>query len=87
VDIQVLMRHFGFDVADTKNWPLIKAMFAAKRVPLSLLGNVKEYREFHRSDFQAVKDSLKPGVKLDKFDDYFDDVVRLCERLEPVGDA
>jgi hypothetical protein len=87
VDIQVLMRHFGFDLADTKNWPLIKAMFATNRVPLSLLSKVKEYREFHRSDFQAVKDSLKPGVKLDEFDDYFDDIVRLCERLETLRNA
>ncbi len=87
VDIQVLMRRFGFDLAEAEHWPLIKAMFAAKRVPLSLLSNVKEYREFHRSDFQVVKDSLKPGVKLDEFDDYFDDIVRLCERLETLGDS
>jgi hypothetical protein len=87
VDIEVLMRHFGFDLASVEHWPLIKAIFAAKRVPLFLLSRVKEYREFHRTDFQAVKDSLKPGVKLDEFDDYFDDVVRLCERLETLGDS
>jgi hypothetical protein len=85
VDIQILMRHFGFDIAEAKHLPLIKAIFAAKRVPLALLSKVKDYREFHRSDFQAVKDSLKPGVKLDEFDEYFDDIIRLCDRLEAIG--
>jgi hypothetical protein len=87
VDVEILMRRFGFDLAESKFWPLITAIFAAKRVPLSLLNKVKDYREFHRADFQAVKDAVKPGVKLDEFDDYFDDMVRLCERLEPLWNS
>jgi hypothetical protein len=86
-DIAVLMRRFSFDLAEREHWRLIETMFAAKKVPLKLLGKVKDYREFHRSDFQAVKDALKPGVKLDEFDEYFDDVVRLCERLEALWNA
>jgi Nucleotidyl transferase AbiEii toxin, Type IV TA system len=83
VDIHLLMRHFGFDLAVAEHWPLIRATFEAKRVPLELLGRIGEYREFHRSDFPAVKDSAKPGVKLNEFDDYFDDVLQLCDRLKP----
>jgi hypothetical protein len=45
---------------------------------------VPEQREFHRPDFVAVRDAVKPGVKLKDFDFYFDFVVDLCQRLEPL---
>lgn len=81
IDISGLARRFGFDLADPKHGEILDAVFAAKRVSVSLLEKVKDYREFHRSNFAAVQDSVKAGVQLDDFDVYFDEIVRLCERI------
>jgi hypothetical protein len=81
VDIQVLIERFSIEMVHAGNLDLLRRVFAAKKVPLALLGNVAVYRDFHRADFQAVKDSVKPGVALEEFDFYFDFVVALCSRL------
>lgn len=65
---------------------LVVSTFKVKRVPLAFLKNVNEYREFHRSDFQKVKDSLKAGEVTEDFDYYFDFVLRICERLKSLWD-
>lgn len=64
---------------------LLVSTFKAKRVPLSFLKYVGNYREFHRSDFQKVKDSLKAGDAGEDFDFYFDFVLRISERLKSLG--
>jgi hypothetical protein len=81
VDIRVLIERFSIELAHPDNLDLLRLTFAAKKVPLSLLANLAPYRDFHRPDFQAVKDSVKPGVTLEVFDFYFDYVVALGGRL------
>jgi hypothetical protein len=81
VDIRVLVERFSIELVHPDNLDLLRLTFAAKKVPLSLLANLAPYRDFHRPDFQAVKDSVKPGVTLEEFDFYFDYVVALAERL------
>ena len=66
---------------------LLVKTFNVKRVPLAFLKKVGDYREFHRSDFQRVKDSLKRGDAGEDFDFYFDFVLRICERLKPLWDV
>jgi len=66
---------------------LLENTFSAKRVPLHLLNNVGDYREFHLNDFQKVKDSLKAGDGVEDFDFYFDFVLRICERLKSLRDV
>jgi len=79
-------RHFGtkpkIEINSRKNIELLKCIFNAKRVPLKLIGDIGNYREFHRQDFDAVKDTMKPGIKLKDFDFYFDYTIRICEPLK-----
>jgi hypothetical protein len=67
VDIHALVTQRGIDMSTQENSKLIFHMFGAKRVPLALLGLIGKYREFHRMDFQAVKDTVRPGVMLAEF--------------------
>lgn len=82
VDIYVLIEHYRIDVTTPSNTDLLKRIFNAKRVPLMLLGEIEEYREYHRPDFAAVRDTVKPGTTLQDFDFYFDYVVSLCGALK-----
>ncbi len=81
-DIHTVMEHFGIDLTTAKNRDLIRDVFAAKRVPLRLLGEMHKYREFHRHDFIAVENTLKPGEHIQGFDFYFDYVLERCEGLQ-----
>ena len=85
VDIYGFVEQFNLDLTGPDNYTLLKNIFHAKRVPLDFLGQVHKYRAFHQADFQAVLDTVKPGVVLEPFDFYFDYVVDLCERLEALG--
>jgi hypothetical protein len=81
VDIRILIERFSIVLVHPNNLELLRRTFAAKNAPLTLLANMGLYRDFHRPDFQAVKDSVKPGVTLEEFDFYFDYVVALGDRL------
>ena len=59
---------------------LVRAIFEAKRVPISLLTKIKETREFHAVDWPSV-DQAVVGPR-HSFDHYFDFVVDLVSNLE-----
>lgn len=80
-DIYTIVTVCGIDLLNDCNRRLIADVFAAKRVPLSHLRRLEDYREAHRDDFVAVKDTLKPGVEIRDFDFYFDFVKSICDRL------
>ena len=73
----MVAEQFHVNLGTGENRALLKRAFGAKRVPLQLLGRIKDHREFHRAGFPAVEDTLKPGENLRGFDFYFDYVVRL----------
>ncbi|HUU45321.1 MAG TPA: nucleotidyl transferase AbiEii/AbiGii toxin family protein [Acidobacteriota bacterium] len=81
-DIWVLVDAFGLDVTESEFHDLVRSVFAAKRVPLLLLGSIRGTREFHRSDFEAVRDTVDPGFDLKDFDFYFNYVVRIADLLK-----
>jgi len=81
LDIYTLIHHFKLNMETPENLELIKLIFKAKRVPVELIGKIKDFREFHQADFQSVKDTVKAGVTLRDFDFYFDFVVNLAARL------
>jgi len=68
VDIHTLVTGRMIDMGTEQNRSLLTHMFEAKKVPLALLGLIGSYREFHRKDFSAVKDTVKAGVTLEEFD-------------------
>jgi hypothetical protein len=84
VDIAALIEHFQLDVTGERAQATLRQMFAMKRVPLSLLGLVGTTRELHAQGFESVKATMRPGVRLHSFDEYFDGVLALCQRLQPL---
>jgi len=82
VDIDVVSRHFriAFDSSDFKE--TITVVFAAKRVPLRLIGKIGETREFHAVGFPGLRDTVKENVVLEEFDAYVDRLVVNCRSLE-----
>jgi hypothetical protein len=86
IDIHTIMTAFTIDLTTGQNRELLAQIFACKRVDRVLLRSVGRYREFHRTNYDAVLDTVKPGVKLKRFDFYVDYVLDLIGHLEPLGD-
>lgn len=63
---------FRFDAPETAG--LTKLIFAAKNVSLSLIGKIKNQREFHRIDWPSVRGAV--AQPLEDFDFYFEFVLR-----------
>lgn len=80
-DIYILLENFPVDLNNETVKDLLKIIFAAKKVPLGYINKVINQREFHRTDFNSVKDTVKSGVDLREFDFYFDYVM---DRLQSI---
>lgn len=80
-DIFSVKQHFNINPLATENLELLKNIFAAKEVPLDLIKYVITQKEFHRPDFDSIRDTVKPGTKLRSYDFYFDFVVDLTAKL------
>jgi len=80
-DIHTVLEHFKIDLTTPQNLDLMKRIFKAKEVSLELISLVSNSREFHRPDFKAVENTVKPEVTIKDFDYYFDYVLRQCELL------
>lgn len=79
-DIYAIVTRRAVDLSLPENLELFRHIFGAKRVPLALLARISESREFHRPDWDAVRDSVQ-GVVFE-FDIYFDFVLDQVSRLE-----
>src|SRR5262249_54311202 len=77
-DIHALIVEGGVDLGSDED--LVRAIFAAKEVPLALLGRIGEHREFHRVDWPRVRDSVSGDLR--DFDFYFDFVLDRVNRLK-----
>jgi hypothetical protein len=82
LDIHTLIDARGIDVGSEENRTLLRNVFAAKRVPLELLGRVHGHREFHRGNYPAVRETVRPGIQVEDFDFYFDFVLEQVGRLK-----
>ena len=83
-DLTTLCEHFRLDLTSRENIEALKAVFAAKRVPLHMIGMIPACREQHRPDFPSLLNTIKPGKRLQDFDYYFDFVVEnLVVPLQP----
>lgn len=81
-DIYATVTRRGLDLSLPENLELVRHIFRAKRVPLSLLARIEEGREFHRPDWDAVRDTVQGQVL--SFDVYFDFVLEEVSKLESV---
>jgi predicted nucleotidyltransferase component of viral defense system len=86
IDIHTLLSARNVDLTLKQNRELLAQVFTSKRVKPSLLRKVGNYREFHRTNYNAVAATVKAGVTLKDFDFYVDFVIDLIEQLEPLGD-
>ena len=80
-DICEVVDRFNVDVVAQTNLELIRRMFDAKRVPLGLLREVEQDREFHRQDWEAVRDTVAADFQLREFDFYFEFVIAKCRGI------
>lgn len=87
VDIYALTDATRINLRSEDTRVMLAEMFKAKRVPLQLLNSISDFREFHRKDFAAVRDTLKAGVQVEPFDFYFDHVLKLVNELEAFWDV
>ena len=83
LDIYTIVTAGQTRIVSIENAELLKNIFAAKDVPISLLNKVKDFREFHRPDWDAVRQTTSED--LDEFDFYFDFVLALSENLQSLG--
>ena len=82
-DIHALTTKCGVKLDGDEAWEHIKACFSAKRVPLSLLGRISAEREFHRENFQSVRDTVPRSVALRDFDFYVEHLIGGIAPLQP----
>ncbi len=69
------------DLFSSQNLALLESIFKCKMVPLELLKQIRDEKEFHRLDFQSVKDTVTGDFELKGFDFYFDYVVDLADNI------
>lgn len=80
-DIHLIASITDMPFNSPENLDLLRHIFAAKEVPLSLLGKIHEQREFHRPDWDSVKTSSN-DENLADFDTYFDFIVELVNSMK-----
>jgi hypothetical protein len=79
-DIHVLVTQAGVNFSAPENIEMLKAIFAAKDVPLTLIPRIAETKGFHEPDWPAVQDAVSGELK--DFDYYFRFVVKQTKSLE-----
>lgn len=88
-DIHFLSTTYDIDWESSTTFDLLRSMFKAKYVPLTLLRKLSESRElrdFHMQGFPSVKDTVLPGHNILEFDVYFDFVLECVSMLKPLWD-
>jgi len=83
-DIHEAIEKRSIDLTNPANLELLRLIFEAKKVPLSLLLQVGNTREFHRPDWPSVETSVAGG-SVDSFDFYFNFALEQIERLKTFG--
>ena len=78
-DIFIVVTKTGLRLGSPENLDLIKRIFAAKEVPISLLGKLAQQRDYHRNDWPNVRATV--AEPLEEFDFYFDFVLQETEPL------
>lgn len=76
-DIYITMEHYPeINLTSSENIKALKEVFKIKRVPLEILEDIKNYREFHRESFRAVEDTVFSS-DIKSYDFYFDYVISI----------
>lgn len=81
-DIFLICENHTIDFAAAAFQDIVRNVFHAKKVPLTLLSKIADEKEKHRSNFGQVKDTVPTGTNLRDYDFYFEYVVDACKKLE-----
>jgi len=84
-DIHLIVTETGTNFGSAEHADLLRNIFAAKDVPVALLQLIAEQREYHRPDWDSVRDSV-PQDGLQEFDFYFDFVLKQVSLMKAFGD-
>ena len=85
-DIYTILESFRLNLLSSECIETLKEVFAAKRVPLSLIALIPDYRDYHKQDFDSLRGTLGAAATVRDFDFYFDYVVQsCCEPLHSQG--
>lgn len=80
-DIHLIAAVTGMPFNSAGNLEMTREIFAAKGVPVRLLGMIRKQREFHRSDWDSVISSSN-DADLAAYDTYFDFVVEQVDSMK-----
>lgn len=83
-DVDAIATAFEIDFASDEIVQLVRAIFKAKDVPISLVRLLSREREFHRPDWAAVEGSVSSGLR--SYDYYFDRTMSLIHPLHSLRD-
>ena len=83
-DFNLILEHFKIDLTSAGNIDLLKCIFEVKQVPLSFMELIPNQREYHRSDFDKVRTTVRHDVRLESYDFYFDYMVGKVLALKPL---
>lgn len=81
-DLYAAVTEGNISFASSRFQSLLVPVFKAKEVPLALLGSLEEQREFHRQDWDSVRNAVR--TRLREFDYYFDYVLEEINELKPL---
>jgi Nucleotidyl transferase AbiEii toxin, Type IV TA system len=81
-DIHAVLTQLQVSIESPENAELAQIIFETKEVPILLLRRLKDYRDFHATDWPSVQLSTTERDK--GFDFYFDYVAHLVEKLDPL---
>lgn len=80
-DIHLIMNLHDIDPGSRENKETITHIFAAKKVPLSLIREIRHHQYIHKDDWNNVKDTVSATEELQEFDFYFNYVLEKFEQL------
>ena len=84
-DVHAIVMEGRVDLFSEDSLELFRNIFVAKEVPLRLLENIPNSREFHRPDWPSVLNAIGAARQLEEFDYYFDFLVSVVRRLKSLG--
>jgi len=80
-DIYITMKHQPeIDLTTPESITTLKEIFKIKKVPLEILEEIEDYREFHRESFRVVEDTVSSS-DIKSYDFYFDYVLSVIDEI------
>lgn len=87
LDIHLICEARNILPSDLSFRSTLEKVFAVKQVPLNLLAFIEHERDYHESDFVAVRATVANSSNLREFEFYFQYVLEFVKKLEAFWDV